>query len=152
DLFCATAQILFPPGVRREETGKAVMPFAEQRKPADFPVRCDEPLPGEDLTYVLYGSGGCSLFSAAKLAALGWREEFYDRGYVGDLDLGYRAWQHGWPSVFVAAARVTHAHRATTSRFYSAAQLERILELNYLRFLARTVAEQRVFRRLWREA
>ena len=25
DLFCATAQILFPAGVRREETGKAVM-------------------------------------------------------------------------------------------------------------------------------
>ncbi len=28
DLFCATAQIFFPDGVRREETGKAVMPFA----------------------------------------------------------------------------------------------------------------------------
>ena len=47
DLFCATAQILFPPGVRREETGKAVM---AQSSPADFPVRCDPPLPGEDLS------------------------------------------------------------------------------------------------------
>ncbi len=45
DLFCATAQIFFPDGARREETGKAVMPFAADRKPADFPVRCELPLP-----------------------------------------------------------------------------------------------------------
>ena len=44
-LFCATAQIQFPAGARREETGKAVM---AQAGPEDFPVRCDEPLPGED--------------------------------------------------------------------------------------------------------
>ena len=31
-------------------------------------MRCDEPIPGEDLTWVLYGSGGCSLFDTAKLA------------------------------------------------------------------------------------
>jgi len=51
DLFCATAQIRFPPGVRREETGKAVM---AQSVPEDFPIRCDEPVAGEDLTYVLW--------------------------------------------------------------------------------------------------
>ena len=67
-LFCATAQIRFPPGARREETGKAVM---AQDHPDDFPLRCDEPLAGEDLTWVLYGSGGCSLYDAARLRALG---------------------------------------------------------------------------------
>ena len=56
DLFCATAQIRFPPGVRREETGKAVM---AQAAPDDFPVRCDEPLPGEDL------AATCSTAAAA---------------------------------------------------------------------------------------
>ncbi len=54
-LFCATAQIRFPAGVRREETGKAVMAHDH---PDDFPLRCDEPIAGEDLTWVLYGSGG----------------------------------------------------------------------------------------------
>ncbi|HTP34013.1 MAG TPA: glycosyltransferase, partial [Candidatus Acidoferrales bacterium] len=67
DLFCASAQILFPPGVRREETGKTVFDPAAH---PDFPVWCDEPLAGEDGSYVLYGSGGCSLYDAAKLAAL----------------------------------------------------------------------------------
>ena len=149
DLFCATAQIRFPEGVRREETGKTVM---AQSRPEDFPIRCDEPLPGEDLSYVLYGSGGCSLYDGAKLSALGGVDQAYEPAYVEDLDLGYRAWQRGWPSVYVAGAVVEHRHRATTSRYYTDAQLERILEVNYLKFLVRAVASGKLFRRLWRQA
>jgi O-antigen biosynthesis protein len=149
DLFCSTAQIRFPAGVRREETGKAVM---RQTAPDDFPVRCDEPLPGEDGTWVLYGSGGCSLYDAAKLHELGNVDEVYDPAYVEDLDLGYRAWLRGWPSVYVAGAVVEHRHRATTSRYYTEAQLQEVLEVNYYRFLARAVVDRRVFLRLWRQA
>ena len=152
DLFCATAQIFFPEGVRREETGKAVMPFASNRKHDDFPLRCETPSPGEDSSYVLYGSGGCSLFDAQKLAALEGLDEAYEPAYVEDLDLGFRGWQQGWPSVFVAGARVIHRHRATTSRYYGRDFLDQLLELNYLRFLARAVVDPREFRRLWREA
>jgi GT2 family glycosyltransferase/glycosyltransferase involved in cell wall biosynthesis len=151
-LFSSTAQIFFREGARREETGKAVMPFASDRNPTDFPVRCELPLPGEDLSYVLYGSGGCSLFDAVKFNALGGLDEVYQPAYVEDLDLGFRAWQRGWPSVFVAGAEVVHRHRATTSRYYSAELLEQILEVNYLRFLVKAVADPGVFRRLWREA
>src|ERR1017187_853218 len=71
-LFCATAQIRFPAGVRREETGKAVM---AQTHRDDFPLRCDEPIAGEDLTWVLYGSGGCSLYDTGMLRALGGMDE-----------------------------------------------------------------------------
>ncbi|MEO8597246.1 MAG: glycosyltransferase [Candidatus Solibacter sp.] len=149
DLFSATAQIHFPPGVRREETGKTV--FA-QDDPADFPVRCDLPLPGEDGSYVLYGSGGCSLYDTAKLRSLGGADEIYEPAYVEDLDLGFRAWQLGWPHVYVAGAAVEHRHRATTTRFYSEAELAHILEINYLRFVARAVRHPKVFRRLWRQA
>jgi len=148
-LFCATAQIRFPAGVRREETGKAVM---AQAHPDDFPIRCDEPIPGEDLSYVLYGSGGCSLYDAAMLRALGGADEAYAPAYVEDLDLGYRAWQRGWPTVFVAGAVVEHRHRATTSRYYSEAQLAEILERNYLKFLARAVSHGPLYRRLWKQA
>ena len=149
DLFCATAQIFFPEGQRREETGKAVMP----EFPAEgFPVRCDVPLSGEDQSYVLYGSGGCSLLDSAKAAALGGFDEIYEPAYVEDLDLGFRAWQLGWPTVFVAGSAVTHDHRATTSRYYSAAELDRVLEINYFRFLVRCVQSPRVFRRLWDQA
>jgi GT2 family glycosyltransferase len=148
-LFCATAQIRFPAGVRREETGKAVM---AQSHPDDFPIRCDEPVAGEDLTWVLYGSGGCSLYDAALLRALGGIDEAYAPAYVEDLDVGYRAWQRGWPTVFVAGAVVEHRHRATTSRYYTEAELAAVLETNYLKFLARTVARRPLFRKLWKQA
>ncbi|HTS25412.1 MAG TPA: glycosyltransferase [Bryobacteraceae bacterium] len=148
-LFCATAQIFFPAGVRREETGKAVY---YQAGPADFPIICVEPIPGEDLTYVLYGSGGCSLYDAAKLRALGNIDEAYEPAYVEDLDIGYRAWQRGWPSVYVDGARLEHRHRATSSRYFTEAQLDEILDVNYLRFLARAVADREVFQKLWLQA
>jgi len=150
DLFCATAQILFPAGERRQETGKAVMP---PKRPADaFPVACLEPVEGENLSYVLYGSGGCSLFDAARLRHLGGLKEIYQPAYVEDLDLGFRAWQRGWPTVFVAAARVEHRHRSTTSRYYSQRELDALVEVNYLKFLASTVASGDVFASLWRQA
>ena len=149
DLFCSTAQIFLPPGARREETGKTVM---ARDKITDFPVRCEIPLPGEDMSYVLYGSGGCSLYDTAKLAALGFVQEIYEPAYVEDLDLGYRAWARGWPTVFVAGARVEHRHRTTTSRYYSEKALAAILEMNYLRFLLTAVASAVLFGQLWREA
>jgi GT2 family glycosyltransferase len=149
DLFCATAHIFFPPGVRREETGKAVM---ARDSPTDFPVRCDLPIPGEDGSYVLYGSGGCSLYDATKLQALGGVQEIYKPVYVEDLDLGFRAWARGWPTIFVCGARVEHRHRATASRYYTEEQLSAILEVNYLRFLTSAVGSPALFGRLWREA
>ncbi|MBV8820334.1 MAG: glycosyltransferase, partial [Acidobacteriaceae bacterium] len=152
DLFCATAQIFFPANVRREETGKAVMPPPGVLKQTDFPVTCELPIRGEDLSYVLYGSGGCSLYDTAKLRQLGALDTIYEPAYVEDLDLGVRGWQHGWPTVFAAAAQVLHAHRATTSRYYTPQQLEQILELNYLRFVACAETDRASFHRLWRSA
>ena len=149
NLFCATAQIFFPPGIRREETGKAVW---RRENPLDFPVRCDDPIPGEDLTWVLYGSGGCSLFDTAKLLDLGGVPEVYDPAYVEDMDIGYRAWKRGWASVFCAGARVEHRHRATTSRFFTASQIDFFVERNYLRFLIHAIGSQALFRQLWSEA
>ena len=67
-------------------------------------------------------------------------------------DRGYRAWQRGWPTVFVAGAMVEHRHRATTRRYYTEEQLEAVLEVNYLKFVARSVARRALFGRLWKQA
>ena len=147
DLFCATAQIFFPQGQRREETGLC---FWRKDPGDDFPVYCAEPEPGEDSTLVLYGSGGCSMYDTKKLRALGGFDEVYRPAYVADLDIGYRAWQQGWPTVFCAGAKVEHRHRATTSRYYSPDYLDFLVERNYLRFLVRATGE--IFPDLWRQA
>ncbi len=150
DLFCATAQIFFPPGQRRQETGKAA--WVSTPGPTDFPLTCLEPLPGEDLTWVLYGSGGCSLYDTARLRALGSLDEAYQPAYVEDLDLGYRGWLAGWPSVYVNDARVVHHHRSTTSRYFDESTIRRMVELNYLRFLARAISSPERFNALWLRA
>ncbi|HVW84938.1 MAG TPA: glycosyltransferase, partial [Bryobacteraceae bacterium] len=103
-------------------------------------------------TWVLYGSGGCSLFDTAKLRETGGVSEVYDPAYVEDMDFGYRAWKRGWPTVFCAGARVEHRHRATTSRFFTARQLDYFVEKNYLRFLIHAVGSPALFRRLWMDA
>jgi GT2 family glycosyltransferase len=141
-LFSASAQIFFPEGQRREETGKTV--WDGEHAAIDFPVRCDVPLDGEDLSYVLYGSGGCTLYDAAKVVTMGGFDPIYETAYVEDLDIGVRAWLRGWPSVYCARARVLHRHRATTSRYFTVEQLDAILEANFVRFLAR-------FGWVWRE-
>jgi GT2 family glycosyltransferase/glycosyltransferase involved in cell wall biosynthesis len=148
DLFSSTAQIFFPEGKRREETGKTVMTPAPEV--IEFPVHCDIPLEGEDHSYVLYGSGGCTLYDAVKLETLGGFDEIYRPAYVEDLDLGVRAWLRGWPSVYCAEARVLHEHRATTSRYFSRDELDRTLEINYVHFLARAIGDPETFSRLWR--
>lgn len=133
ELFAATAQIFFPEGARREETGKAMY---HRNKTGQFPVWCETPLAGEDGTWVLYGSGGCTLYDTAKLRALGGIGEQYTPAYVEDLDIGWRAWRQGWPTVFAAGAKLLHLHRSTTSKYYSAADLEFALERNYAQFAA----------------
>ena len=101
---------------------------------------------------MFYGSGGCSLYDTAKLKALGGFGRIFQPSYVEDLDIGFRAWQRGWPTVFVARSCATHHHRATTSRFFTPDELDHITERNYLRFLAQSVGDAEVFERLWRYA
>jgi GT2 family glycosyltransferase len=137
DLFSASAQIFFPEGRRREETGKAILDASLAS--TDFPVRCPEPLAGEDQSWVLYGTGGCTLYDATKLRALGGFDPVYETAYVEDLDLGVRAWQRGWPSVYCAGARALHLHRTTTSRYFTPEQIDRLLERNFLRLAARVL-------------
>jgi glycosyltransferase involved in cell wall biosynthesis len=149
-LFCATAQILFPEGRRREETGKAVMPPGLGA--TDFPIRCPEPVEGENYTDVLYGSGGCSMYRTGMLRAIGGFDETFVPAYVEDLDVGYRGWLAGGPTVFVADARVLHRHRATTGRFFTADTIATAVEKNYLRFLDASVTSPPVFQDLWTRA
>jgi GT2 family glycosyltransferase/glycosyltransferase involved in cell wall biosynthesis len=137
NLFSSSAQIFLPEGQRREETGKTVL--SPHRAATDFPVSCPEPFPGEDQTWVLYGSGGCTLYDAAKLRELGAFDPAYETAYVEDLDIGVRAWQRGWSSVYCGDARVLHQHRATTSRYFTEEQLNRLLERNFLRFVSRVL-------------
>ncbi|MDX2178722.1 MAG: glycosyltransferase [Bryobacteraceae bacterium] len=129
-LFCSTAQILFPPDKRREETGKAVLQTGD---PFAFPVRCDEPVQGENYSPVLYGSGGCSMYCTRRLREIGGFDESFTPAYVEDLDVGLR----GGQTVYADRARTLHRHRSTTARYFTPEEIESAIERNLLRAVAK---------------
>ena len=82
----------------------------------------------------LAGSGGASLFRTAPLARYVRDSVCYDPFYWEDIEWGVRAWRDGYRVLFCPGARAQHRHRATTSRFYDAATLERIVARNGVLF------------------
>ena len=90
----------------------------------------------DGLRYALRGDGCDSLYDPAKFRALGGFDPAYATRQAAALDLCYRAWQRGWPTVAAAGA----------------SEPEDVGLLDHLRFLARAVSGPKVFRRLWAEA
>jgi glycosyltransferase involved in cell wall biosynthesis len=133
ELFAATAQIFFPDGQRREETGKA-MYDPEAIDACAAAVRRTAGGRGPDVGALRVGRVHALRYGEA--AGAGRVQRGDDAGgYVEDLDVGYRGWLRGWPSVYVGAARVLHLHRTTTAKVYSAFALACAVERNYLRFV-----------------
>jgi GT2 family glycosyltransferase/glycosyltransferase involved in cell wall biosynthesis len=91
----------------------------------------------------LCASGGASLFRTAPLRAYALDSRCYDPFYWEDVEWGVRAWQDGLSVLFCPRAHAWHQHRATTSRFYAEAQIERIAERNRLLFDVRNAISDR---------
>ncbi len=74
-----------------------------------------------EVTPVLFCTGACALFDAAKLRAVGGVDLLYRPYYEEDVDLGYVAWKRGWKCLYEPGATVWHEesstiHRVTTVR------------------------------------
>jgi GT2 family glycosyltransferase/glycosyltransferase involved in cell wall biosynthesis len=85
----------------------------------------------------LAGSGGATLFRTAPLARYARDSRCYDPFYWEDIEWGLRARQDGYTVMFCPAAHAFHRHRATTARFFDAAEIDRIVARNALLFDAR---------------
>ena len=85
----------------------------------------------------LCASGGAALFRTKPLQHYLAASRAYDPFYWEDAEWSVRAWRDGWRVLFAPDAHAIHRHRATTSRFYEPAELERIVERNRLLFDAR---------------
>jgi GT2 family glycosyltransferase len=88
----------------------------------------------------LCAGGGAALFRTALLRRYVRSARCYDPFYWEDADWGVQAWREGLAVLFCPHSRANHLHRATTARFYAAAELERIVERNRLLFDARHAA------------
>jgi len=66
--------------------------------------------------YVAYISGGAGLYRREMFLALGGFWDALPGLYWEDVELGLRAWLHGWSSVFHPAVRFDHASGSTVRR------------------------------------
>lgn len=134
DIFAVAAQIEFPEGKTREETGLTRGQFSRgylhlsHEKPQNWhAVRRYAP--------VLWAGGGASAFDRRKFLELGGFSELFSPCYFEDTDLSYRAWRRGWRILFASESRVMHKHRSSSSRRFTEAQLSTMFETRKLWYL-----------------
>lgn len=103
----------------------------------------------QDLVYpVFFAGGGASAYDRAKFLALGgFDEAVYSPVYIEDVDLGYRAWKRGWPSVLAPRSLVHHKHRGTTRRLWSEERIHSFFVKNLAALVWKNVDSRRLLAR-----
>lgn len=108
----------------------------------------DEPGPSQDEPRtIFFGVGGCTLYHTERLRTLGGFDADYYPFYWEDIDLGYRAWRHGWTVRYVPDSVVHHRHRGTISRRYEDRQIQLALLKNQLLFHWKNIHDPDMLRR-----
>ena len=100
----------------------------------------------EDLHYpIFFAGGGASAYDRGRFLQLGgFDEAVFSPVYIEDVDLGYRAWRRGWPSVLAPASRVHHKHRGTTRRRWSEATIHSFFVKNLAALVWKNVSSWRL--------
>lgn len=139
-VFAVSCQIFFSdPERKREETGltqgwweNGWLRVRHRDDPAvDAPYPC------------FYGGGGSCAFDRRKFLELGGFDELLRPFYLEDTDLGYLAWKRGWKVLYQPASRVWHEHRGTIGKRFTQAQIQAVLQKNFLLWVWKNIHEQR---------
>jgi GT2 family glycosyltransferase/glycosyltransferase involved in cell wall biosynthesis len=140
DIFAVSSQIFFQDvGRRREETGRTSARLrAGQLECAHLPV--DE---SAGLVPVFWLGGGSSAVSRPKFVELGGFDELFNPFYLEDMDLSFRAWQQGWPSLLAPRSKVHHRHRGSTGTL-DPQTVGRIIARNRLLFVWLNIRDRRL--------
>jgi GT2 family glycosyltransferase/glycosyltransferase involved in cell wall biosynthesis len=135
-VFAVSAQVDFPPGRPREETGQTEGHFRQGfLHLAHAPIRPYHYT--RKRTPVLWGGGGSTAFRRDRFLQLGGFSSLFSPCYFEDTDLSYRAWRRGWKVFLAADSRVLHKHRSSTSRRFSADELSLVVEERRLWYIWR---------------
>ena len=94
---------------------------------------------------IFFAGGGASAYDRAKFLALdGFDEAVFSPVYIEDVELGYRAWKRGWPSLFQPKSLVHHKHRGTTRRIWSEDQIYSFFVKNLAALVWKNVEDPRL--------
>jgi glycosyltransferase involved in cell wall biosynthesis/GT2 family glycosyltransferase len=101
----------------------------------------------DNLYPIFFAGGGASAYDRAKFLALeGFDEAVFSPVYIEDVELGYRAWKRGWPSLFAPKSLVHHKHRGTTRRIWSEDKIYSFFVTNLAALVWKNVTDWRLLR------
>jgi GT2 family glycosyltransferase len=139
-VFAVSCQIQFSDAAkRREETGLTQGWWEEGglrvRHRIDDQIR--------DLYPCFYGGGGSCAFDRRKFLELGGFDRLLEPFYLEDTDLGYQAWKRGWKVLYQPRSVVYHEHRGTIGKRFTEAQIQAVLNKNFILFAWKNIHEWR---------
>ena len=82
--------------------------------------------------YTLYGGGGATIFRTKMFNELGGFDTLFRPAYAEDLDLGHRAWQRGWKTVYLPEAILYHREGGTIKDQFKQNRLTQLITKNRL--------------------
>ncbi len=137
-VFAVSCQIFFSdPDKLREETG-LTQGWWEN---GGLRVRHRDDPAITDLYPCFYGGGGSCAFDRRKFLELGGFDEIFRPFYLEDTDLGYLAWKRGWKVLYQPRSVVYHEHRGTIRKRFSQAQIDLVLNKNFILFCWKNIHE-----------
>lgn len=83
----------------------------------------------------LWPEGGSSLIRKEYFNELGGFDEIYSPFYWEDVDLGYRAKQKGWQTLFYPIVKVEHHHQTTIAKYFPKNKIQTIAYRNQFLFV-----------------
>jgi GT2 family glycosyltransferase len=83
-----------------------------------------------ELKYTLYPGGGAAIFRTSYFNALNGFDTLYRPAYAEDLDLGTRAWQRNWKTVYHPKAVLYHREGGTINDQFKKNKLEQMIQRN----------------------
>jgi hypothetical protein len=138
NVFAIASQIFFTdPKRRREETGWCDLKIEDGRVVTFHADVQDQAV----VRGHLFASGGAALYHRSLFRKITAGRDAYAPFYFEDVEWGVRAWRLGYEVLFCPRSMAFHRHRATVSKFYDAAEIERVVERNRMQCQLRNFAD-----------
>ena len=94
---------------------------------------------GNEPTTSLEAPGGAAAYHRARFVELGGFDPLYRPGYYEDLDLSYRAWTRGWPTIFEPRSIIYHKEGVTMDGMFGTGRISRVHFRNHVLFTVKNI-------------
>jgi len=94
---------------------------------------------GKNAVASIEAPGGASAYHRARFVALGGFDSLFRPGYYEDFDLSYRAWIHGWSTVFEPRSIIYHKEGVSMDDVFGRDRISRVHFRNHVLFTIKNI-------------